>query len=247
MLDEPAAGTATRALARCVLAFLAAAGGDPGGSAELIAAVVADTAAWRRETPAVQYALQMAEGTMVSVSMDLTAIDRILAAEFARLAQAGGFGFGSGWVSLLQARAALLRGRTDEALWATEQACAALAPARVYDGGAHFARANVAALLGQVTLAVDALAVAESAMPAAPSGSSTRGGSRPARGRWRAGASSPRPYRCCAAPRPGRGPTASTATSCSPSTTWSGSGARTWPRTGWPPWAGPSAGPPRRC
>ncbi|GID96000.1 LuxR C-terminal-related transcriptional regulator [Amorphoplanes digitatis] len=163
VLDEPAAGTATRALARCVLAFLAAAGGDPGGSAELIAAVVADTAAWRRETPAVQYALQMAEGTMVSVSMDLTAIDRILAAEFARLAQAGGFGFGSGWVSLLQARAALLRGRTDEALWATEQACAALAPARVYDGGAHFARANVAALLGQVTLAVDALAVAESA------------------------------------------------------------------------------------
>jgi len=104
VLDEPAAGAATRALARCVLAFLAAAGGDPAGSAELIAAVVADTAVWRRENPAVQYALQMAEGTMVSVSLDLAAIDRILGAEFARLAQAGGFGFGSGWVSLLQAQ-----------------------------------------------------------------------------------------------------------------------------------------------
>ena len=162
-LDEPTATVPTRALARCVLAFLAAAGGDLDGSAELIAAVEADTPAWRREAPTLQYALQMAEGTRVTVSLDLPAIDRIMAAEFADLAQSGGFGFGSGWVSLLQAQAALLRGQTEEALLATEQACAALAPARVYDGRAHFARANVAALRGESTLAMESLAIAEAA------------------------------------------------------------------------------------
>jgi DNA-binding CsgD family transcriptional regulator len=163
VLAEQAAGIATRALARCVLAYLMAAGGDPDGSAELVAAVEADTAAWRRDTPTLQYALQMAEGTRVSVALDLPAIDRILAAEFAHLAQAGGFGFGSGWVSLLQAQASLLRGQTGEALHATEQACASLAPARVYDGSAHFARANVAALRGESTIATESLATAEAA------------------------------------------------------------------------------------
>jgi DNA-binding CsgD family transcriptional regulator len=163
VLDEPAAEVAPRALARCVLAFLAAAGGHPEESAELIAAVEADTVAWRRDTPTLQYALQMAEGTRVGVALDLAAIDKIMAAEFADLAQAGGFGLGSGWVSLLQAQAALLRGQTKEALRATEQACAALAPARVYDGSAHFARAYVAALRGDSALAAESLAVAEKA------------------------------------------------------------------------------------
>jgi DNA-binding CsgD family transcriptional regulator len=163
VLDEPAAGVATRALARCVLAYLLAAGGDPDSSAELLAAVEADTAAWRRDTPTLQYALQLAEGTRVSVTLDLSGIDRILAAEFAYLAQAGGFGFGSGWVSLLQARAALLRGRTGEALHAAEQACASLAPARVYDGSAHFALAHVAALRGDGRMAAESLAAAEAA------------------------------------------------------------------------------------
>jgi DNA-binding CsgD family transcriptional regulator len=161
VLAEPAAGVATRALARCVLAYLLAAGGDPETSAGLIKAVEADTAAWRRDTPTLQYALQMAEGTRISVSLDLAAIDRILAAEFAHLAQVGGFGFGSGWVSLLQTQASLLRGQTDDALLAVEQACASLAPARVYDGSAHFARANVAALRGEATLATESLATAE--------------------------------------------------------------------------------------
>jgi DNA-binding CsgD family transcriptional regulator len=163
VLDEPAAGVATRALVRCVLAYLQAARGDPDGSAQLLAAVEADTAAWRRDTPTLQYALQMAEGTRVSAALDLPGIDRILAAEFAHLAQAGGFGFGSGWVSLLQAQAALLRGRTGEALHAAEEACAFLAPARVYDGSAHFARAHVAALRGETTMAAESLAVAEAA------------------------------------------------------------------------------------
>jgi DNA-binding CsgD family transcriptional regulator len=167
VLEEPAAGVATRALARCVLAYLLAAGGEPGSSAELIAAVEADTAAWRRDTPTLQYALQVAEGTRVSVALDLPEIDRILAAEFTHLAQAGGFGIGSGWVSLLRAEAALLRGQTGDALHAAEQACAALAPARVYDGSAHFTRATVAALRGDSVVAEESLATAEAAAGAA--------------------------------------------------------------------------------
>ena len=90
----------------------------------------------------------MAVGTRLSVRWTWPASTRILAAEFADLAQTGGFGFGSGWASLLQAHAAWLRGRTGEALEATEQACAALAANRLYDGTAHAARAHVAALRG---------------------------------------------------------------------------------------------------
>jgi DNA-binding CsgD family transcriptional regulator len=161
VLDEPAADVASRALARSVLAYLLAAGGDPDASAEHIAAVEADTAAWRRDIPTLQYALQIAQGTRASVALDLPAIDRLLAAEFAHLARAGGFGFGSGWVSLLQAQATLLRGRTGESLHATEQACASLASTRVYDGSAHFARATVAAQRGDTKIATESLATAE--------------------------------------------------------------------------------------
>ncbi|AGL14781.1 LuxR family transcriptional regulator [Actinoplanes sp. N902-109] len=161
VLAEPAASGPSQVLARCTLAFLAAASGDPATSRELLDAVHAETATWRRDTPTIQYALQMAQGALVTVSMDLPAIDRILTAEFAGLVQAGGFGLGSGWVSLLQAHAAWLRGRTDEALRAVEQACAALARNRVYDGSAHYMRASVAAARGDIALATASLQLAD--------------------------------------------------------------------------------------
>ncbi|MFI5936794.1 LuxR C-terminal-related transcriptional regulator [Actinoplanes sp. NPDC051494] len=163
VLAEPTAPVPSRGLALCVLAFLAASEGDPVRSRELLATVMADTAAWRKDTPTLQYALQMALGTLVSVTLDLPGIDRILTAEFAGPVQAGGFGFGSGWVSLLRARAAWLRGHTDDALTAVEQACAALAPTRVYDGGAHYARATVAAMRGDAALATASLRIADAA------------------------------------------------------------------------------------
>jgi DNA-binding CsgD family transcriptional regulator len=163
VLDEPAAAAPAQEIARCVLAYLAAAGGDPDGSGRLLAGISADTATWRRDTPALQYALPMALGTRVSVALDLAGLDAILAAEFADLAQTGGFGFGSAWASLLQAQGAWLRGRTGEALRASEQACAALVASRLYDGNAHAARANVAALRGEVSLAVESMAVADRA------------------------------------------------------------------------------------
>ncbi|WP_082771870.1 LuxR C-terminal-related transcriptional regulator [Actinoplanes sp. TFC3] len=163
VLAEPAASVPSHALARCVLAFLSAAGGDPAHAQELLDQVLAVAAEWRRDTPSVQYALQMAQGMLVSVTLDLPAIDRILTAEFAGLVQAGGFGLGSGWVALLQAQAAWLRGRTDQALRAVEQACAALAPSHVYDGSAHYARAIIAASRGDVALATASLQLADEA------------------------------------------------------------------------------------
>jgi DNA-binding CsgD family transcriptional regulator len=168
-LEEPAAGAATQALARCVLAHLAAAGGDPDAGSRLLTEVEAGTAAGGWDTPALQYALLMAEGTRVTVALDLPGIDRIMTGEFARLAQSGGFGLGSGWVALLRAQAGLLRGRTEEALHAAEEACAFLAPARAYDGSAHFARATVAALRGESMLAGESLATAEAVVGSAVS------------------------------------------------------------------------------
>ncbi|MEV6637389.1 LuxR C-terminal-related transcriptional regulator [Actinoplanes sp. NPDC051470] len=161
VLADPAAGTPAKDMARCVLAFLAAAGGDPAAGVELLAAVAADTGAWRRDNPTLQFVLPMALGTRVSVALDLPGIDRILTDEFADLAQTGGFGVGSAWVSLLQAQAAWVRGRTDVALAACEQACAALASNRLYDGNVHAYRAHVAALRGETEVAREALAVAD--------------------------------------------------------------------------------------
>jgi DNA-binding CsgD family transcriptional regulator len=163
VLDEDAAGGPARIIARCVLAFLAAVRGHPQRSADLLAAVDTGSAAWRRDSPALQYALPMALGTRAGLALDLAAMDEILAAEFAGLAKTGGFGFGSGWTSILHANAAWLRGRTGEALEATEQACAALAPARLYDGNAHAARAHAAALRGETDIATESIAVADAA------------------------------------------------------------------------------------
>ncbi|MEV4706397.1 LuxR C-terminal-related transcriptional regulator [Actinoplanes sp. NPDC049316] len=161
--DEPAAAPPARALAQCVTAFLRAVDGDFEGSRKLLTVVEAETRSWRRDTPTLQFAFQTTQGTLVSLAHDLPAIDRILAAEFADLALAGGFGFGSGWISMLQASVSLLRGRTGDALRASEQACAALSSARLYDGGAHFGRAKIAAMRGDVALATASLEIAEGA------------------------------------------------------------------------------------
>ncbi len=164
VLGDHHAGDGARRMARCVLAFLAALGGDPATGAELLSGVEPDTAGSWRDNPALQYALPMALGSRVSVALDLPGIDEILTAEFAGLAQTGGFGFGSAWVSLLQAQAAWLRGRTVAALEACEHACAALAAHRLYDGNAHAARAHLAALCGRITLAVESMDAAERAV-----------------------------------------------------------------------------------
>jgi DNA-binding CsgD family transcriptional regulator len=161
VLDGPAAGAAARLMARCVLAFIAAARGNPDRAAELLTAADTGTAAERRDSPALQYAIPMALGTRAGLALDVGAMDEILAGEFAALARTGGFGFGGGWTSIMQANAAWLRGRTGTALEATEQACAAMAASRLYDGNAHAARAHAAALRGETDVATESMAVAD--------------------------------------------------------------------------------------
>jgi DNA-binding CsgD family transcriptional regulator len=163
VLAEPSAAEPSRQVARSVLAFLAGVRGDPDESARLLAGAPADTTIWRRDNPALQYMLPVAHGTRVSVALDLAGIEEILQAEFAHLSQTGGFGYGSSWASMLQAHGAWMRGRTGEALRASEQACAMLARSRLYDGNAHASRALVASLRGDLTLAAESMAIAEQA------------------------------------------------------------------------------------
>jgi DNA-binding CsgD family transcriptional regulator len=75
----------------------------------------------------------------------------------------GADGFGAGWAAILRAFGAALRGQTNQALQATEEACAALATGTAYDGSAHAARAYVAALRGEIPLAAESMAIAETA------------------------------------------------------------------------------------
>ena len=162
VVTEPAASVADRAMAQCVLAFVAAARGKLLRCEELLAEVDARTAQWRRDSPAVQYVLEMARGTRVGIALDIDGMDAIVAAEFADLAQLGEFRFGSGYTSMILAHSAWLRGRTGDALRASEQACAALGSTRIYDGHAHASRALAAALRGETDVAVAALQVADS-------------------------------------------------------------------------------------
>ena len=163
VLEDPAADPATAAMAHCALGLLAAIGGEPDRSAELLAEIPGDRSGLVRAAPALQYALPVAVGTRVALALDLPGIDEVVATEFAALSRADGFGFGSGWTALLQSHGAWLRGRTGEALRAAEEACAALAASRDYDGTAHAARAYAAALRGDTALAEESMAIAASA------------------------------------------------------------------------------------
>jgi DNA-binding CsgD family transcriptional regulator len=163
VLEDPAVDQATAAMAHCALGLLAAIGGEPDRSAELLAEIPGDRSGLVRAAPALQYALPVAVGTRVALALDLPGIDEAVATEFAALSRADGFGFGSGWTALLQSQGAWLRGRTGEALRAAEEACAALAASRDYDGTAHAARAYAAALHGDTALAEESMAIAASA------------------------------------------------------------------------------------
>jgi DNA-binding CsgD family transcriptional regulator len=163
VLAEPAAGVPATAMARSVQAFLAAAHGDLVTSGRLLAEVEACADEWRLDSPALHFALEMARGTRVGIALDLAGMDEIVAAEFTGLAQAGEFRFGSGYVSMVQANAAWLRGRTGEAMRASEQACASLASGRIYDGNAHAMRAMAAALRGDAELAAASMAIVDQA------------------------------------------------------------------------------------
>ncbi|MEV0002200.1 LuxR C-terminal-related transcriptional regulator [Micromonospora sp. NPDC050980] len=161
VLDRPAAPMAARELARCTLAHLQAAQGQCRRSATAIARVQAEAACWRSDMPYLQLAMELARGTRLALSGDLAGIDAIVADEFADLAGAGDFRLGTGYLAILQAYAARLRGRGDDALKTSLGACAVLATSRVYAGLAHAERAQAAALRGDAVHAAEAMAEAD--------------------------------------------------------------------------------------
>ncbi len=163
VLAEPAAAEPSRQVARSVLAYLAAARGNPDESGRWLAGTPADTTIWHPGNPALRYVAPAAHGCRVNVALDLAGMGDLVRADFARLSRSGGFGYGSAWASMLEAHSAWMRGRTTQALRATEQACAMVATSRLYDGNAHASRALVAALRGDLALAAESMAVAERA------------------------------------------------------------------------------------
>ncbi|MBM7081271.1 LuxR C-terminal-related transcriptional regulator [Micromonospora humidisoli] len=161
VLDRPAASVAARELARCTIAHADAVHGRFRASATAIDRVQAEAANWRADMPYLQLAMELARGTRLALSGDLPGIDAIVADEFADQADAGDFRLGTGYLSILQAYAARLRGRGDDALKASLGACAVLATSRVFAGLAHAERAQAAVLRGDPATAVEAMAEAD--------------------------------------------------------------------------------------
>ncbi|MDQ7904742.1 LuxR C-terminal-related transcriptional regulator [Phytohabitans sp. ZYX-F-186] len=157
-VDSPTATPSAHGLAQCVLAHAHAARGQLATSARLTDQVQADAPLWRAEMPYLQLALELARGTRLTIAGDLAGIDAIVADEFADLADAGDFRLGSGYLSVVRAQSARLRGRTAEALRGSLQACAVLASSRVFAGLAHAERAHAAALIGDADEAKAAMA-----------------------------------------------------------------------------------------
>ncbi|GIJ19878.1 LuxR C-terminal-related transcriptional regulator [Micromonospora lutea] len=161
VLDRPAASIAARELARCTIAHLQAVQGQLGRSAAAVDLVQAKVASWRADMPYLQLAVELARGTRLALSGDLVGIDALVAEEFADLADAGDFRLGTGYLAILRAYAARLRGRSDTALQAALSACAVLATSRVYAGLAQSERAQAAALRGDARQAAEAMAEAD--------------------------------------------------------------------------------------
>ncbi|MEU9504744.1 LuxR C-terminal-related transcriptional regulator [Micromonospora sp. NPDC048170] len=161
VLDRPAASVAARELARSTIAHLQAAQGQLQRSATAIDQVQAEAGRWRTDMPYLQLALELARGTRLALAGDLAGIDAIVADEFADLAGAGDFRLGTGYLAILQAYAARLRGRSDTALRTSLGACAVLATSRVYAGLAQAERAQAAALRGDAAQAAESMAEAD--------------------------------------------------------------------------------------
>ncbi|MDG4792889.1 LuxR family transcriptional regulator [Micromonospora sp. WMMD1082] len=161
VLDRPAASVAARELARCAIAHLQAVQGQLNRSSAAVDLVQAKAASWRADMPYLQLAVELARGTRLALSGDLAGIDTLVADEFADLADAGDFRLGTGYLAILRAYAARLRGRSDVALQAALSACAVLATSRVYAGLAQSERAQAAALRGDARQATAAMAEAD--------------------------------------------------------------------------------------
>ena len=158
VLDRPAAASSARGVARGAIAHYQAARGELHRSGRAIAGVEADATQWRDDMPYLQLTLELARGTRLALAGDLPGIDAIIADQFADLADANDFRLGSGYLSILRAQAARLRGQTGDALRFSLGACAVLASSPVYASLAHAERAQAAALRGESDTAAEAMA-----------------------------------------------------------------------------------------
>jgi ATP/maltotriose-dependent transcriptional regulator MalT len=158
VLDRPAAAASARGVARCMMAHYQAARGELLRSARAISSVEADAMQWRDDMPYLQLTLELARGTRLALAGDLAGIDAIVADQFADLADAGDFRLGSGYLFILRAQAARLRGQTGDALRFSLGACAVLGSSPAYAGLAHAERAHAAALRGDADQAAEAMA-----------------------------------------------------------------------------------------
>jgi DNA-binding CsgD family transcriptional regulator len=156
VLDQPASPVLSRALANSTIAHLQAARGELVASTRTLAALEADAARWRAEAPYFQLAVELARGTNLILAHDLPGVDTTVAAEFADLFDAGDFRLGSGYLAVVRAQAARLRGQVNQALQYSRQACAILAGSRVFAGLAHAERAYAAALHTDPSIAAEA-------------------------------------------------------------------------------------------
>jgi DNA-binding CsgD family transcriptional regulator len=163
VLDSPASAPAPRALARSIMGHLQASRGMPTQTLKAMAAVDAEAPIWRAEAPYVQLAVELARGTAVILAGDLQSVDAIVDAEFAGMADAGEFRLGSGYLQIVRAQAARLRGKLVEGARAASQASATLSNGKVFVALAHAERAHVAGLTGELALATSAFAEAERA------------------------------------------------------------------------------------
>jgi DNA-binding CsgD family transcriptional regulator len=161
VLDSPAATPAPRAIARGVMGHLQAMRGTPVQTIKAMAVLDTDAAVWRAEAPWAQLGVEIARGTAMILAGDLETVDAIVEAEFAGMADAGEFNIGSGYMQIVRAQGARLRGRLTEAARAASQAAATLAPGRIFVALAHAERAHAAALAGDTVLATSAFAEAD--------------------------------------------------------------------------------------
>jgi DNA-binding CsgD family transcriptional regulator len=158
VLDSPDSAPGARALAASTVAHLQAARGAFVQTMRSMAAAEEDAPRWRPDAPQVQLAVELARGTAMILAGDLGAVQTMVAGEFAALADAGEFRLGAGYVTLVRAQAARLRGRLRDAARYAGQAAATLSTSHVYAALANAERAHVAALSGDQSLAAEALA-----------------------------------------------------------------------------------------
>ena len=167
LLDEvlacPVAGVGHRALALSAAGHLRAARGQATRTMHEMAAVEADAAQWRGETPYFQLAVELARGTAMILVADLPAVDAVIAAEYAGMAETGDFHLGSGYLTVVRAQAARLRGQLGDAARYARLARARLIDGRIFTDLACAELAYAAALSGDADAAVAAMAEADEA------------------------------------------------------------------------------------